>query len=149
MRARFPALIACLALLLALTACGPSTGAEVVASALDLDTSMAQEVVYTDDHGGWLGDGLTHIVLTFPEGGLQGQLQRDSQWSFLPMDGTTRALLSHVDGEELAEIPQGYFRLIDRHSDTQTPILSRNSYNFTLAVYDAQQRTLHYFELDT
>lgn len=149
MKARFTAACTCLTLLLCLAACGPSTGAELVASALDLDTSLTEEVVYTDDHGGWLGDGLTHIVLSFPKGGLQGQLQRDSQWSFLPMDGTTRALLSYVDGEELAEIPQGYFRLIDRHSDTQTPILSRNSYNFTLAVYDAQQRTLHYFELDT
>ncbi|HIT31473.1 MAG TPA: hypothetical protein IAC25_01355 [Candidatus Enterenecus stercoripullorum] len=140
---------ACLSLLLCLSACGPSTGKDLVSGSLGLDASQAEEIVYTDDHGGWLGDGLTHIVLTFPEGGLLGQLRRDARWNLLPMDGTTQALLSYVNGEELVQIPQGYFRLIDRHSDTQTPILSRYSYNFTLAVYDEQQRTLHYFELDT
>lgn len=149
MKARFAAVGTCLTLLLCLAVCGPSTGAELVASALDLDTSLAEEVVYTDDHGGWLGDGLTHIVLDFPDDGPLEQLEQDRQWIPLPMDATTKALLSFVDAGELASIPQGYYRLIDRHSDIQTPILSRNSYNFTLAVYDAQQRTLHYFELDT
>lgn len=149
MKARFAAVGTCLTLLLCLAVCGPSTGAELVASALDLDTSLAEEVVYTDDHDGWLGDGLTHIVLDFPDDGPLEQLEQDRQWIPLPMDATTKALLSFVDAGELASIPQGYYRLIDRHSDIQTPILSRNSYNFTLAVYDAQQRTLHYFEFDT
>ena len=149
MKARLAAACACLTLLLCLTACGPGTGADLVASALDLNTSQAEAGTHTDSHGGFLGDGLTHIVLDFPDDGPLEQLEQDRQWIPLPMDATTKALLSFVDAGELASIPQGYYRLIDRHSDIQTPILSRNSYNFTLAVYDSQQRTLHYFELDT
>ena len=149
MKPRAAAIGVCLALLLCLSACKPDSGAGLAADALDLDLSQAEAVVHTDTHGGFLGDGLTHIVLSFPGDELLRQLRQDPRWSLLPMDGTTQALLYCVNGEELAGIQQGYYRLIDRHADVQIPILSRYSYNFTLAVYDAGQRALHCFILDT
>ena len=50
---------------------------------------------------------------------------------------------------ELPEIQNGYYRLIDRHSDTDTGILDRYSFNFTLGVYDSDTNTLYCCEVDT
>ena len=71
-------------------------------------------------------------------------------WGVEDEAGSTGPLLTGSDGQPLVPaVQRGYYRLIDRHSDTQTPILERGSFNFTVGVYDADARILYYCELDT
>ena len=46
------------------------------------------------------------------------------------------------------EVENGYYLLIDRQNDAQD-ILDRHSFNFTVAVFDSDENTLHYGKLDT
>ena len=48
-------------------------------------------------------------------------------------------------------IANGFYRLIDRHSDAGDGqnLLERASLNVTLAVYDADSDTLYFCEMDT
>ena len=50
-----------------------------------------------------------------------------------------------------AGIANGFYRLIDRHSDAGDGqnLLERASLNVTLAVYDADSDTLYFCEMDT
>ena len=49
----------------------------------------------------------------------------------------------------LPAIDEGYYRLIDRQDGAEGNIHSRASFNFTLAIYDAAARTLHFVQVDT
>ena len=91
-----------LVLMLALTSCSflETPPEKLAAKGLGISTFGRKVTVYTDDHGGFVGDGATHTVLEFKNG-------------------------------------------------KDTPILDRSSYNFTLDVYDASEKVLHYFEIDT
>lgn len=153
---------AALALLLALClgACGPRSAADRVGRALNLTISHARARVSTDSHGGLSRDGTACTVLQALDGSLLEQIRTDGRWRPLPMDKTTRILAYGYDdgitsigpylGEvELPEIQTGYYRLIDRHSDTDTDILDRYSFNFTLGVYDSDTNTLYCCEVDT
>ena len=153
---------AALALLLALClgACWPRSAADRVGRALNLTISHARARVSTDSHGGLSRDGTACTVLQALDGSLLEQIRTDDRWRPLPMDETTRILAYGSDdgttsigpylGEvELPEIQNGYYRLIDRHSDTDTGILDRYSFNFTLGVYDSDTNTLYFCEVDT
>ena len=59
-------------------------------------------------------------------------------------------MLSDWDWNPLVpDIQNGYYRLIDRHSDRETDILDRYSFNFTVGLYDTDNNTLYFCELDT
>lgn len=162
MRTKFLALALAPCLLLA--GCGAKSGEATVAKALSLDVTGAALVSSYDSHGGFLGDGAGCIALSFPDGRLEEQLAADPAWHSLPADETVRALvwgtqdegasigpcLTDSDGAPLVPaVESGYYRLIDRHSEQETPLLERGSFNFTVGVYDADARILYYCELDT
>ena len=162
---RTAALLICLALTaLALGGCAAEKEEKTVEKGLGLELSGVTHISAYDSHGGFNGDGVSFIALTFEDGGLEQQLAADPAWQSLPADetvqalvwgvedeaGSTGPLLTGSDGQPLVPAVQaGYYRLIDRHSDTQTPILERGSFNFTVGVYDADARILYYCELDT
>ena len=91
-----------------------------------------------------------------------------TSWSPFPPDDTVQALLygwteenaqeitsigpflTDDNGDPLVpKITNGYYLLIDRQEETTTPLLSRPSLNFTLAVYDSDKDTLYYCKMDT
>lgn len=54
----------------------------------------------------------------------------------------------------IPEVENGYWFFYDRHCESMdlssdASIHQRSSWNFTLAVYDADTKMLYYFELDT
>ena len=54
----------------------------------------------------------------------------------------------------IPEVTNGYYYFCDRHSDSidssdDTNLLSRASFNFTLAIYDSDTNRLYYVEFDT
>ncbi len=146
---------------------------EEVISDLGLDVRCGTTVTSLDNHGGFLGDGLTFISVVFPDDYADavmsdGTFANTEKWSPLPL---TRELSVLAYGDEtqnkcpsivaenlgealIPEIKNGYYCFIDRYniSDEKTGdknILERYSQNFTLVIYDSDTHTLYYAELDT
>ncbi len=136
---------------------------------LGLDLRRGQLVEYEDSHGGFHGDGETVAVVTFSEEGaweLETCLGYELPgWEKLPLTGDAhqvlyggnswRPLFTGANGAPLVpELSNGWFYFLDRQIDykedyVRESIFSRSSFHFTLAVYDADSRTLYYFQLDT
>lgn len=168
--------ICCFAFLLAalaLLACSCSKQPDArkdVGAALGLDLSAAEVTEETDDHGGFHSDGTRLVTLRLPDDTLAEALAADPAWQPLPLtdealtallyghttaDGQSGPYLADADGAALLPaVEHGFCRFIDRHTDAADPAdaaaaLVRASFNFTVALYDADSRTLYYAELDT
>ena len=55
---------------------------------------------------------------------------------------------------EVLAVENGWYRFIDRHAQSydsadESEVLERGSFNFTLALYDADRNELYYLTLDT
>lgn len=164
MRKSFVALIAIIVVLpIALTACESESTQNIVSEALNIDVSSGSEVSHYDTHSG-NGDGTSCIVLSFNDDSVLEEIASNTEWKAFPLDETTQTLvygmedekskagpiLSDGDGNPLVpDIQNGYYRLIDRHSDRETDILDRYSFNFTVGLYDTDNNTLYFCELDT
>ena len=74
-------------------------------------------------------------------------------------DGAVESIgpyITNDDGNALApKVENGYYFFMDRQTDEDediyddSSVLGRSSYNFTVAVYDTDTDTMHYFKLDT
>lgn len=164
---------------LVLTACGGRSAREriydTITEELGLSIQDGQILSAADDHGGFHGDGTAFVQVRFSDSQVLEQIQESGQWKAFPMDETVRALVYGVTKETgteetgitvyqtgpyltdddnnllVPEIQEGYYRLIDRHSEAEegTDILSRHSLNFTLGIYDTTTNTLYFFQMDT
>lgn len=66
------------------------------------------------------------------------------------MERGSESLFDGRKGKALIpEINNGYYRLIDRQVDDGRNILDRESMNFTLMVYDTDNKILYYCEMNT
>ncbi len=139
---------------------------------LGLELSGGTVLANWDSHGG-NGDGTKFAAIQFPDDSVEEQLRNteNSRWKVLPIqDEEVRAILYGVtrrqpDGSEATfgplltdpdtgealfpQVEEGYYFFWDRHADTDTPFFSRYSFNFTVAVYDAEKKILYYGKLDT
>ncbi len=142
-------------------------------SVLGLKLSGGTVLANWDSHGGFHGDGTKFAAIQFPDDSVADQIRNteDGRWKAFPIqeeevrvilygvtkrqpDGTDATfgpiLYDHDTGEPLfPQVEEGYYFFWDRHSDTKTPLLERPSYNFTVAVYDAEKKILYYGKLDT
>lgn len=139
---------------------------------LGADVSKGEITQSTDTHGGFLGDGCLFMMLDFEDEdgqALAAQLAENSEWSSLPLTDTLSALVYGTSGSSSSVGPyvtdsdgnalfpaveNGYYCFIDRYSDTidpkdDTEVLSRNSFNFTIAIYDTDNNQLSYCKFDT
>ena len=155
--------IIALFLVICLSACDAESATDVVARSLNIDVSNAEEISYTDSHGGFHNDGTTYIALKFEDDTMAEQLKENDKWSSFPLDDTVQTLvygkedetsktgpfLSDGAGNPLVpEIQNGFYLLIDHQSD-KTDILERASFNFTVGLYDADNNILYCCKLDT
>lgn len=116
-----------------------------------------------ENHGGFHGDGTYHLILDCTEN-KEKALENVKGWNKLPLSKNLKLIMygdeSGQYGYDLAEevnIPEvtnGYYYFCDRHSDStdssdDTNLLSRASFNFTLAIYDSDTNRLYYVEFDT
>ena len=145
-------------------ACGNQSPQEIASKGLSIDLSSGIEISHEDSHGGFHGDGHTFIVLQFSDNSILDTIKKDVKWKEFPLDETTQALvygledneshtlpfLSNEDGTALIpEIQNGYYILIDRQPETDTDILERYSFNFTIGIYDSDTNIMYFCELDT
>ncbi len=164
----------CLIVICSLTACGNTDPdpQEIVSEGLGISVSDSEVISYWDDHGGFHGDGTTFITLQFSGDDVLEEILESGEWSAFPLDETVEILVYgkeyEWDEESLQygpyvtddnfnpifpEVENGYYRLIDRYTSSQgeedTDILNRDSYNFTLGIYDTDTDILYYCKFDT
>lgn len=149
--------------LLALVACGSKTTAQdAISKELGLDVSGGKEVLNTNTYSG--GEGTSCIAVVLDEDTVLNAIKSSMEWEAFPLDETVQTLVYGIEdgtskeGPFLAdengnpvvpEIQNGYYLLIDRHSDTKSNILERGSFNFTVGLYDTDSNTLYCCKLDT
>lgn len=136
---------------------------------LGVDLSGGKVLQSEDTHGGFLGDDVTFITLSFADGELPAQLREGERWHELPLSENVTALLwgietpSSLYGPYIADqngdplfpvVENGFWFFIDRqntgadiYDDSQ--VLDRYSFNITVAIYDSETGMLYYCEFDT
>lgn len=144
--------------------CGSQEPKEVISTELGIDVSGSNELSYFDNHSGFHGDGMTCIAISFSDNKTLEQIKENTQWKEFPLDRTVSALVYGISDTTsiigpflkdensnplVPEIQNGYYLLIDRQTNTETDILLRSSFNFTLGLYDTDTDTLYYCRLDT
>ena len=150
------AFCAAAALSLLLAACASQTPQEEVSQALELDVSGVRVVSASDDHGGFHGDGLLHIELTFDLEDRAAVEEAVSShpsgyWNPFPMDELMEEVVYGNCADTVSwPVPEtGWWYLLDRQEDGEGGMLTRHSYNYTFAAYDCETGILYYQELDT
>jgi len=145
--------------LLFLTGCVAET--DNISATLGTDVSGGEILISEDSHSGFHGDGETYIVFQFrnenqfsvPEGPFWHELPLTGNLSTI-LYGNNQMLTDDAGNPRVPEIQNGFYFFCDRHSKSTDPtkdagLFSRNSLNFTLAVYDSDTCTLYYYEQDT
>lgn len=168
-----------LGMLLALTlltcmaaGCGEQDIRQELSDTLGIDLTDAVILEETDTLGGFHGDGTACIALeltSIQAEAIQAAVGTEPHWHALPLtetaeiilygiseDGWTSGPYLHNDDYEplVPEVENGCWFFLDRHSQatdnvTDAGVLSRWSFNFSIALYDADSRILYYLELDT
>lgn len=135
----------------------------VVERELGLTLEGSRVLQSTDTHGRFLGDGKTLIVLSFEESGAeQIRQQVAARWNAMPLSEPLYQAVYESDGlipipgdGEEAQFPRitdGYWYLEDRQGEDPSDgseLFSRASFNFTLAIYDCEDDTLYFIQVDT
>lgn len=151
-----------------LTSCDSTGYQKTISKELGIDVSSGNELSYSDDHGGFHGDGTTFVSLSFSDEKVLEQIKENTNWKAFPLDDTVRTLVYGVSDETrsigpfltdnegdplVPDIQNGYYILIDRQvkgeQATGADILHRNSFKFTLGIYDVDTNILYFCELDT
>lgn len=152
--------------LAALTACTLGGTLQELSQTLSVDLSQGTVVEETDDHGGFHGDGERWVEISLEED-ISSALE-EAGWQELPLPEPLEAALygvTKVEGDrtiaegpcfqrEIPRVSNGYYFFQDRHSEATDPtdpeeLMERNSFNFTVALYDRDSQTLYYGEEDT
>ena len=148
-------------MLLGLAGCGALSKAErsiKKRAGLDLDLSGCRVVSESDTHGGFLGDGEYLLVLDCG-GSEEKLLAQTGEWPAFPFSDNVRTVLYDWGVAERNGIPaisEGRWYFYDRFADdsafdrrSDAHLLNRPAENFSLLLYDTEQSTLYYFEMDT
>ena len=121
-------------------------------------------MLFRSTHGGFHGDGVSCTALQFSDDTVLEEIKNSSNWKEFPLDETVQAIVYGIsedtysigpyltDDEGNAIVPDiqnGYYLLIDRQIDQEMDILSRASFNLTVALYDTDTNILYICELDT
>lgn len=128
----------------------------IVEKALELNLDGAQVLLAEDTHSGFHGDGETRIILALDDA-TSAVESIVSQWPAFPAGEPLDTIFLERSGlgEDLffPQVEQGYYSFRDRYAeqypDDTRPLLQRFSYNYTAALYDTENSTLYYYELDT
>ena len=141
-----------------------------ISMAIGIDLSDAEYATSIDTHGGFHGDGNTIVSMPVSSESVLEQIQNNPQWHSLPFTENLTAVVYGITDENssigpyitvddtrspaVPEITNGYYFFLDRHSQSTDPhddtnVLSRASFNLTIAIYDCDTEMLYYLEFDT
>ena len=133
---------------------------EYVQKLSGLDISGSTIVSVEDTHGGFHGDG--ELIVKFDCTEIADSVNEQiAEWNTLPLTDNLQHLMyggerttGIADGLGIPELHSGYYFFWDRHSESTDPtcddeLNDRNSWNFTLVLYDKDHSQLYLFEFDT
>jgi len=132
-----------------------------ISDTLGIDVSDAAIVQSFDDHSGFQGDGTMFAAFSFEDDELEKRISAPGGWKVLPLTDelttlvygtrTETAATGPFIGITMPKVEEGYYFFYDRlnESDTEDLVLTRGSYNYTIAIYDSATDTLYYCEYDT
>ena len=150
--------------LFAFAACSSESVQNTVSAELGIDVSGGEELSASDTQGGFHGDGVSSVALSFSDLNVLEEIRGNAEWKPFPLDETVQALVYGVKDETssigpfindgngnplVREIQNGYYILIDRQEDQERNILDRPSFNVTVGLYDTDTNTLYCCTLDT
>lgn len=126
-----------------------------ISKGIGLDVRDSEVLYEMDTHGGFLGDGIAKVVLKMNDD-LTEAIEGDSLWHELPLPEELKlGVFCDEEGNRLiGEIENGYYFFMDRHSEAEdifdpSDLNKRASWNYSFAVYDADESILYVYELDT
>ena len=142
-----------------------STPQGYVSKYLGIDCSRGIANEYINTHGGWHGDGNTFIEIQFSNEDFEKRICQTEGWKKFPLTENISAIIYGVSNEEmtcepwsLGEIPaikNGYYyfenRYLegeDKYDDSAIKGSYQRSFNYTIALYDADTMILYYCEED-
>ena len=132
-----------------------------VSESLGIDVSRGTVDFSYDDHSGFHGDGTMYAVLSFPDDTLEDMISAPGGWYALPLtenlqtliygNWTETKVIGPFVGVAVPAVEQGWWYFYDRQGETHddSEVLNRGSFNYTVAIYDADQNQLIYIEYDT
>lgn len=168
----FNTLLLFLSISLIITACSSKKLIKDISKTVEISLSDGIISESIDSHGGFNGDGITYVEVMFPEGEeetITEEIENNEGWRRLPLtnnlntavygkkspSGSIGPFVTDDDGKPLIPIvDNGYYFFIDRQEEGQEmkddkKLLGGFSLNFTIAIYDTDNKILYYFELDT
>ena len=132
-----------------------------VSEAIGVDVSSGVVEIHYDDHSGFQGEGTGYAVLSFNDENLEQGITAPGGWKKLPLPDNLQTLIYGIRTENKAtgpfigvtfpQVEEGYWYFYDRQGKTESEerVLDRNSYNYTFAIYDAENNRLYFCEYDT
>ena len=154
-----------------LTSCaGTATESDMISRRIDVSVDGGCVEVYTDNHGGFHGDGETYAKIIFSDESFCDAIKQNSEWSDLPLSENLNVVVyggtlpngepwgSFIEDENdqplIPTISNGYYFFKDRHYESRNRkddslIFERYSFNLTLAIYDSDSKVLYFYEIDT
>lgn len=132
-----------------------------ISESLGIDASQGTVVNSYDDHSGFHGDGTSYAVLSFANDELEQGIAAPGGWHQLPLTDNLETLIYGTRTETkatgpfigitMSRVEDGYWYFYDRQGETtdDTNVLNRGSFNYTFALYDAENDLLYYCEYDT
>jgi len=132
------------------------SNADVIYDGAGIDVSSCEIVRFTDDHGGFLGDGVTFAEVNCRghENDVISRISSAAGWKEFPLTENLEKVFDGISAEySLDDIECGYYYFYDRQSDgdpySDGEFYLRYSYNFTFAAYDVTAAKLYYYVIDT
>ena len=147
---------------------------EYVESHLDINTESAQIDTVIEPPRSFNGDGNTYVVLNFSDNPITEEIKEKENWKQLPLTENLATIIygGEKDGKQIdafvcdydggaktgipliPQIENGYYYFKDRHLDAKdiyddSKIFERESYNYTIAIYDEDTNLLYFWSEDT
>ena len=147
----------------------PGHDAHTISHLPGLEASTGTVLYASDTHGGFHGDGTAFLSVQFSDGDAVQRIAAHPDWAPLPLPDNLMALAYGLEtGAEsngpylvdeggsplFPQVERGWYYFEDRHGEAVSPqddgaIFERNSFNLTLAVYDAETNILYFCTFDT
>lgn len=105
---------------------------------------------------GFHGDGVKIIKMGFSDGEIEEEIKNSKKWKSLPLEKNLKDFIYEPYDENIniPEIENGYYFFYDRNRESIDPydsseLFNRNSYNFSLAIYNLDTNEMYLIEEDT
>ena len=137
---------------------------QVVSRLIEVDVSNGEIIEHIDTHGGIHGDGETYAEIIFTDDSFESKIKDHDGWRELPLSENVQRIIYgsnknrlFIDDNLNRKIPlieNGYYYFYDNQNEEgnkydDSLFSSRPSFNYRVAIYNVDSKTLYYYQLDT